>query len=136
MHHYIVWFLFSGFRFQVKHSKTSSPSSYEKDLRELVEIYSKGRNSGKRNNLICKSLEDAPSTVSNLWDDSNIKPDTTDSDESLESDDESLESDDETEMSSEYSSPTVTEKKLSVEYLEDECDDIQDVDDFDGNVFM
>lgn len=128
MHHYIIWFLFSGFRFQVKHSKTSSPSSYE-DLRELVEIYSKGRNSGKRNNLICKSLEDAPSTVSNLWDDSNIKPDTTDSDESLESDDE-------TEMSSEYSSPTVTEKKLSVEYLEDEYDDIQDVDDFDGNVFM
>lgn len=105
-------------RFSVKHSKTSSSSSYEKDFRELIEIYLKGRKSGKRNNLISKSLEDAPTTV-NI-----IKPDITDSDESSESDDE-------TGMSPEYSSAIVKEKKLSVEYLEDECDDIQDVDDFD-----
>lgn len=121
--------MFSVFHFQVKHSRTSSTSSYEKDLLELVEIYSKGRKSGKRNNLISKSLEDAPIAISSLLDDSIIKPETTDNDESSDSDDE-------TKMSSEYSSATVKEKKLSVEYLEDECDDIQDADDFDGNIFM
>ncbi|KAK6915596.1 DEAD/DEAH box helicase domain [Dillenia turbinata] len=53
-------------RFSVKHSQTSSPSSYEKDFCELIETYANKRTCGKKkHDMVATNAEDAYETSSN-----------------------------------------------------------------------
>ncbi|VFQ99169.1 unnamed protein product [Cuscuta campestris] len=101
--------------FSVKHSRTSQ-SSYAKDFKELVQVYSSKRAIGKMNHFVGKEDSNSSSDSSGM----NITED-----DSFDLEDYELNSLNRT-------APTVSkEKQLSVEYLEDDFDDIQTADDFD-----
>ncbi|VFQ65728.1 unnamed protein product [Cuscuta campestris] len=101
--------------FSVKHSRTSQ-SSYAKDFKELVQVYSSKRAIGKMNHFVGKEDSNSSSDSSGM----NITED-----DSFDLEDYEL-------NSLNRIAPTVSkEKQLSVEYLEDDFDDIQTADDFD-----
>ncbi|XP_020277413.1 ATP-dependent DNA helicase Q-like SIM isoform X6 [Asparagus officinalis] len=123
-------------RFSVKHSQTTSPSSYDKDFRELVESYAipRGRKR-KRPTKILNYVEDGFRTLDSSPDDSS-----SDADEALVSDSSNSSSDD---SSSDDSSSNASDALVSDssdcegEHSEgddvdiDEVDDHQCVDDLD-----
>ncbi|XP_059648491.1 ATP-dependent DNA helicase Q-like SIM [Cornus florida] len=115
-------------RFSVKHSRTSSPSSYEKDFCELIDVYTRKEKSyKKKQNMISQDQGDASdNSTSNLYG-SIYEADHGDSIEN----DPSFGSDDEVSFRKGSCSTSSKEKEMSVEYLEDECDLFQGVDDLD-----
>ncbi|GMP40216.1 hypothetical protein CsSME_00010754 [Camellia sinensis var. sinensis] len=120
-------------RFSVKHSKTSSPSSYEKDFCELINIYTrKKRPDKKKHNVMLQDLEHDSDSSSNTSNDSVFEADRM-SQSLLDTivDDSFSENDDDVSSSKANQSTASNEKKLSVEYLEDECDLLRGVDDLD-----
>ncbi|KAL7235219.1 hypothetical protein ACSBR1_018663 [Camellia fascicularis] len=120
-------------RFSVKHSRTSSPSSYEKDFCELINIYTrKKRPDKKKHNVMLQDLEHDSDSSSNTSDDSVFEADRM-SQSFLDTivDDSFSENDDDVSSSKANQSTASNEKKLSVEYLEDECDLLMGVDDLD-----
>ncbi|KAF9605738.1 hypothetical protein IFM89_018134 [Coptis chinensis] len=114
-------------RFLVKHSRTSSVKSYEKNFRELIEAYSTKKTMGKKEHKTSLYGSDDESDCSR----------TSDADEISQSDFKHFEDDcfdgNDTEGSSinRTGEASCMEKELSVEYLEDELDAFQNVDDFD-----
>ncbi|CAL5378788.1 unnamed protein product [Camellia sinensis] len=120
-------------RFSVKHSRTSSPSSYEKDFCELINIYTrKKRPDKKEHNVMLQDLEHDSDSYSNTSNDSVFEADGM-SQSFLDTivDDSFSENDDDVSSSKANQSTASNEKKLSVEYLEDECDLLMGVDDLD-----
>ncbi|CAL5391610.1 unnamed protein product [Camellia sinensis] len=118
---------------QVKHSRTSSPSSYEMDFCELVDIYTrKKRPDKKKHNVMLQDLEHDSDSSSNTSNDSVFEADRM-SPSFLDNivDDSFSENDDDVSSSKANQSTASNEKKLSVEYLEDECDLLMGVDDLD-----
>lgn len=107
---------------QVKHSRTSSLSSYEKDFSELIRLYTKNKKSVQK--LISKDLENSSKNSSRSPNGSSsgtheMCKNVHDIDDYEFSDDDGF-----------LASPN--EKELSVQYLEDDCDQVQEVDDLDG----
>lgn len=103
------------------HSRTSS-TSYVKDFQELVKAYSSKRTTKERSDYtraVTEDLEDA------LEHSGSATSDSSDGDEMDEQDDE---------LSSRKNIAFSASKgrQLSVEFLEDDFDDIQTADDFDG----
>lgn len=121
----VTSFFRPNLRFSVKHSRTSSLSSYEKDFHELIEIYTRKKKFCKAHHLMLKNLEHAPDNMTRTANCDMFEPDTIDDDDGF------FESDSEVGMPNECRSASSKEKKLSVEYLEDECDVFQDTDDLD-----
>lgn len=121
----------------MKHSRTSSPSSYDKDFKELIKIYAFSRKE-KRNRptKILDDIEDNSHSSCRAVDSS-----FSDADEALESDfsnseDECVDGDD-IDASVANENPCIPSEgcRLTVEYLEDEVDIHHGVDDLDGNFF-
>ncbi|XP_058002817.1 ATP-dependent DNA helicase Q-like SIM isoform X2 [Hevea brasiliensis] len=97
---------------QVKHSRTSSSTSYKKDFCQLIDIYARKRKNGNKKQTISNC---SGSSIS-------------EADECSDVDD-----DDEVHLTKEDGSTAsgLERKELSVEYLENEVDDFQSVDDWD-----
>ncbi|XP_049350610.1 ATP-dependent DNA helicase Q-like SIM isoform X2 [Solanum verrucosum] len=119
-------------RFLVKHSKTSSLASYKKDFHELISIYSRKGKSSSKNKLMSTNLEENSESSDNA---SNGCMDECNGINEINVDD--VEGDAVSDSDNEVSSPgrygldSLKDRQLSVEYLEDECDVVQDVDDLD-----
>ncbi|XP_006344648.1 ATP-dependent DNA helicase Q-like SIM isoform X1 [Solanum tuberosum] len=119
-------------RFLVKHSKTSSLASYKKDFHELISIYSRKGKSSSKNKLMPTNLEENSESSDNA---SNGCMDECNGINDVNVDD--VEGDAVSDSDNEVSSPgrygldSLKDIQLSVEYLEDECDVVQDVDDLD-----
>ncbi|KAF5195089.1 Atp-dependent dna helicase [Thalictrum thalictroides] len=113
-------------RFQVNDSRTSM-KSYEKDFLELIEAYSPKRRTGKKEH----------STILHGSEDESDYSHTSDEDEVFQSDLKVIEDDRYSGTDTKGSSINLNSKfalednKLSVEYLEDELDVVQSVDDID-----
>ncbi|KAK2976917.1 hypothetical protein RJ640_024751 [Escallonia rubra] len=123
----ITSFFRPNLRFSVKNSRTSSPASYEKDFRELIDIYTRKKRPGAKHNLISQHREDTfDNSSSKVVADGtyNCNMDSIEDNGSSEEDDDVL-------MLKENGSSALKEKKMSVEYLEDDCDLFQGGDDFD-----
>lgn len=122
----------------MKHSRTSSPSSYDKDFKELIKIYAFSRKE-KRNRptKILNDVEDNSHSSCMAADGS-----LSDVDEALESDcstseDECIDGDDiDASVANENSCIPSEGCQLTVEYLEDEVDIHHSVDDLDGIFFL
>ncbi|KAM3378102.1 ATP-dependent DNA helicase Q-like SIM isoform X1 [Capsicum galapagoense] len=118
-------------RFSVKHSKTSSLASYKEDLHELISSYSRKGKSRRKDKLMSTNLENSESSDNA----SNGYMDVYNGTNEVNVDD--VEGDDVSESDNEVCSPgryglgSLKDRQLSVEYLEDECDVVQDVDDLD-----
>ncbi|KAF4360895.1 hypothetical protein G4B88_016055, partial [Cannabis sativa] len=108
-------------RFSVKHSRTSSPLSYEKDFHELIDLYARKGKPGEKKQMIFPQ-EFSGSFVSILEADSISDNDLTDVEDGYS------DRDDET-NSTEHNS--AKGKEMSIEYLENEVDVFQSVDDWD-----
>ncbi|XP_020240756.1 ATP-dependent DNA helicase Q-like SIM isoform X2 [Asparagus officinalis] len=120
-------------RFSVKHSRTSSPSSYDKDFRELVETYAMPNEKNRKGpTKIPNYVEDDYRTYCKASDDSS-----SDADEALVSDssdckgEHSEEDDVDASVMNKKSDLPSKECELTAEYLEDEVDVHQCVDDLD-----
>ncbi|PWA82395.1 RECQ helicase SIM [Artemisia annua] len=108
-------------RFSVKHSRTSSSYSYERDFRELIETYTSNQKNSKKTHLpqenvsvgTCSKEEKNKSWLDGVEERA------------------SSESDDDITLPNKSFAPASMQKELSVEYLEDECDQYLDVDDLD-----
>ncbi|XP_057975464.1 ATP-dependent DNA helicase Q-like SIM isoform X2 [Malania oleifera] len=111
-------------RFYVKHSRTSSPSSYEKDFHGLVDEYTKKRMNGLKKHYVSKDSDSASDDSSSSANDSMNDIDNVE-------DGYFDENDDEVNSADEKSSTFSKGRQLSVKYLEDEADVIQTVDDWD-----
>ncbi|GAB2287320.1 hypothetical protein Dimus_039820 [Dionaea muscipula] len=112
-------------RFSVKHSRTSSSRSYENDFHELVEMYSKKTMvSDNRRSSASHDLEDV-SDVSSSTTDGGMTGASADAHEIT---DDGTSKDVSSSMKKGSGAPM---KELSVEYLEDDFDDAQTVDDLD-----
>ncbi|XP_055816707.1 ATP-dependent DNA helicase Q-like SIM isoform X1 [Solanum dulcamara] len=118
-------------RFLVKHSKTSSLASYKKDFHDLISIYSRKGKSSSKNKLMSTNLENSESSdnASNVCMDEHNGINEVNVDD-VEGDAVS-ESDNEVSSPGRYGLDSFKDRQLSVEYLEDECDVVQDVDDLD-----
>ncbi|GFZ02986.1 RECQ helicase SIM [Actinidia rufa] len=129
----LLLFFRPNLQFSVKHSRTSSPSSYEKDFHELINIYTKKKRSDKRkNSVILQDLAHDSDSSSNTSNGSIFEADTVSQSELDNIDNDSFfENDADISSTKENQSTAAHEKKLSVEYLEDECDLLQGVDDMD-----
>ncbi|XP_022893611.1 ATP-dependent DNA helicase Q-like SIM isoform X2 [Olea europaea var. sylvestris] len=117
--------------FSVKHSRTSSLSSYDKDFRELIEVYTTGKKSAKTYNLTPQVLEHSTENSSCSSDGSMTEVDGTCENEVHDIDDDVLPENDGVGLQLENSLNSLNEKKSSVQYLEDECDLFHDADDLD-----
>ncbi|XP_010259656.1 PREDICTED: ATP-dependent DNA helicase Q-like SIM isoform X2 [Nelumbo nucifera] len=114
-------------RFSVKHSRTSSIASYEMDFSELIDIYTKKRIDGGKEDCVisCESDDDSDNCSMS------------DANEGSLSDFEDLEQDyldgNDAEASSQIGNYPASsmEDQLSVEYLEDDLDNFRCVDDLD-----
>ncbi|KAL9248118.1 hypothetical protein vseg_021477 [Gypsophila vaccaria] len=119
----LTTFFRPNLQFSTKHSRTSSLKSYVKDFQELVQVYtSKTTTIGQRNHVrtVTAHMEDASEYTSST---------TTESCDSAGFED----SEEDDDVSSHKGScfTASKEKQLSVEFLEDDYDDIQTADDFD-----
>ncbi|KAL2940979.1 ATP-dependent DNA helicase Q-like SIM [Bienertia sinuspersici] len=115
----LTTFFRPNLQFSVMHSRTSSSSSYVKDFEELVKIYSSkriGRESSHLNRSVTEDFESEHSSST-----------TTDGSEEDELDRQG----DELSSSKKKGFFASKERQLSVEFLEDDFDDIQTADDFD-----
>lgn len=121
---------------QVKHSKTSSLASYKEDLHELISSYSRKGKSHRKDKLMSTNLENSESSdnASNGYMDEYNGTNEVNVDD-VEGDDVS-ESDNEVCSPGRYGLGSLKDRQLSVEYLEDECDIVQDVDDLDGKTLV
>lgn len=118
---YIIKLIFHCY-LQVKHSRTKFASSYAKDFQNLIDLYSeKKKSTGKK--LAVISQESEEQTDFGYHDAQNIHE--TDYDEDEE--------DQENSLAKKNSS---NGKELSEEYLEDETDIFQSVDDWDGKLLF
>lgn len=120
---------------QVKHSRTSSPSSYEKDFRELIDIYVRKRKSGdKKQTVISQELDDESdgSDSDSISEADRISP----TDLNNIEDSYSGRDDDEVYSVKENGSIASKGKEMSVEYLENDVDIFQGVDDWDGTSLL
>lgn len=107
---------------QVKHSRTKFASSYAKDFQNLVDLYSeKKKSNGKKLAVISRESEEQ--TDFGYYDAENIHE--TDYDEDEE--------DQENYLAKKNNS---NGKEMSEEYLEDETDTFQSVDDWDGKLLL
>ncbi|PIN00065.1 DNA helicase [Handroanthus impetiginosus] len=118
----VTSFFRANLRFSVKNSRTSSVSSYERDFSELIRLYTKNKKSIQK--MISRDLENsskAPSGSSNgiaFGPDEMYKKAIHDIDLYDVSDDDGF-------------SASLNEEELSVQYLEDDCDQVQEVNDLD-----
>ncbi|GLT94903.1 hypothetical protein SLE2022_126150 [Rubroshorea leprosula] len=107
-------------RFLVKHSRTSSSSSYEKDFSQLIGMYARKKNiGGKKQTVISQEFDDQ-----------------SDSDHSFLSGLDDFEAggigeDDEIYSTKGNASTVSKEKEMSIEYLENDVDVFRSVDDWD-----
>ncbi|XP_044475735.1 ATP-dependent DNA helicase Q-like SIM [Mangifera indica] len=110
----------SNLRFSVKHSRTSSPASYQKDFCQLIDFYvRKGKASEKKKTVIFPDLDDQSDSSSTC---STSGADRTSPIYDLEDGDIDANNDKIT---------STREKEMSVEYLENDVDIFQSVDDWD-----
>lgn len=120
-------------RFSVKHSKTSSLVSYKKDFHELISCYSRKGKSCWKDKLMSTNLEENSESSDNAS--NGCMDDEHNGINEVNVDD--VEGDAVSESDNEVCSPgrcgldSLKDRQLSVEYLEDECDVVQDVDDLD-----
>ncbi|XP_048226180.1 ATP-dependent DNA helicase Q-like SIM isoform X2 [Ricinus communis] len=117
-------------QFSVKHSRTSSPSSYEKDFRKLIDIYVRKRNAGtKTQRMFSKVVNDCSG---NAADQSLSEEDVFSSSGMISTEDECSDvDDDEVTLTKENGSTASEGKRLSIDYLENDVDIFQNVDDWD-----
>ncbi|XP_031378004.1 ATP-dependent DNA helicase Q-like SIM isoform X2 [Punica granatum] len=108
-------FFRSNLRFSVKHSRTSSPASYRNDFLELINTYSSRKRNGEEQMLI--SIEDLDDKSRSSYDSSDSSTSEVDEDNS--------------EVNPSKSSASSKKRELTVEFLEDETDVFQDVNDWD-----
>ncbi|XAR49126.1 DNA helicase [Bertholletia excelsa] len=110
--------------FSVKHSRTSSPSSYEKDFRELIKIYTRKETSNKKNKKkMLQDLQHASDSSGNCSNFDILEADVlSQSDLDGVEDNSFSESDDESSLGKAAGLTNAKEIRLSVEYLEDESD--------------
>ncbi|KAL0005982.1 hypothetical protein SO802_013543 [Lithocarpus litseifolius] len=108
-----VW---PNLRFSVKHSRTSSPSSYAKDFSELIDIYVRKRKTGEKKETI----------ISEELDDTSYGSDSYEIEDSYAGGDV-----DEVDSTEENGLTASKGKEMSVEYLENDVDVFQSVDDWD-----
>ncbi|KAJ7973345.1 ATP-dependent DNA helicase [Quillaja saponaria] len=122
-------FFRSNLRFSVKHSRTS-PSSYEKDFHELIEIYArKGKRAELKKTCISQESDDESSSsdTSSIYEADRISPC------ELNNVEDGYFERDSSELSSRKrgGSPASKGKEMSVEYLENDVDVFQSADDWD-----
>lgn len=117
-------------RFSVKHCRTSSPSSYGKNLSHLIGIYAgKKKSNEKKWSSIAEELDDCS--------DSSADNSISDGDVSSPNDMNRIEDDccdvdgDELNLTKENGSTASREKEMSIEYLENDVDVFHIVDDWD-----
>ncbi|XP_021772893.1 ATP-dependent DNA helicase Q-like SIM isoform X2 [Chenopodium quinoa] len=113
----LTTFFRPNLKFSIMHSRTSSPSSYVKDFQDLVKVYSNKKTtkeSSGRTGSVTEDLEDSLEDSDSMSDTSNVD-----------------EQDDELSSHRKMGFSTSKERQLSVEFLEDDFDDIQTADDFD-----
>lgn len=103
------------------HSRTSSPSSYVKDFQELVKVYTSKRTLKGSSHCTSNVTEDFENGLEHS---SNTSTDS--SDDELDDQDKELSS------LKQHGFSASKERQLSVEFLEDDFDEIQTADDFDG----
>ncbi|XP_031737416.1 ATP-dependent DNA helicase Q-like SIM isoform X2 [Cucumis sativus] len=116
-------------RFSVKHSRTSSPSSYRKDFSNLIDVYAGNRRFGNKKQTIISHKPDSVldcSTDCGLYEVDKISPNDLE-----DTDDSDSDKDDEVDSSEECLPSPSKERTMSVEYLENEVDVFQSVDDWD-----
>ncbi|KAK4273443.1 hypothetical protein QN277_021845 [Acacia crassicarpa] len=114
-------------RFIVRHSKTSS-SSYGKDFHELVELYGKTQKSvDKKKEFIPEESHDVfnSSDASRICEVDSLSP------YDLDGDQDDYSEGDNSVLHSRSTSGSINGKELSVEYLENDIDVFQSVDDWD-----
>lgn len=117
----------------MKHSRTSSPSSYDKDFHELIDIYVRKRKTDEKNQIIyALELNDASDTsvstsISEV--DKNTENDLNDIEDGYSDKD-----DEEVNSNKKNGSQASKGKEMSVDYLENEVDVFQSVDDWDGTI--
>ncbi|KAJ0080534.1 hypothetical protein Patl1_22544 [Pistacia atlantica] len=110
----------SNLRFSVKHSRTSSPASYQKDFCQLIDIYvRKGKTGEMKKTIILAELDDQSDSSSSC---STSGADRISPINSLEDGDIDADNDEIT---------STREKEMSVEYLENDVDIFQSVDNWD-----
>ncbi|XP_023537887.1 ATP-dependent DNA helicase Q-like SIM [Cucurbita pepo subsp. pepo] len=115
-------------RFSVKHSKTTSPSSYRKDFSDLIDMYAGNRRSGnKKQTIISHKLDSVLhcSTDNILREADRKSPDDVEESDDSDSDRDDIDSEEECLQTSSSG------RTMSVEYLENEVDVFQSVDDWD-----
>lgn len=116
-------------RFSVKHSRTSSPSSYRKDFSDLIDVYVGNRRFGNKKQTVISHKSDSVldcSTNSSLYEADIISPNDLE-----DTDDSDSDKDDEVDSSEECLPSPSEGRTMSVEYLENEVDVFQSVDDWD-----
>lgn len=123
---FITYFWFC---IQVKHTRTGSVKSYEKDFRELIESYSTKRMSDKNQH----------DTLLHASEDESDYSSTSDADEIIQNDLKNFKDEFDGKHAKGRSISTSSgtsrrKKELSVEYLEDELDVFQTGNDFDGTI--
>ncbi|KAK7820090.1 atp-dependent dna helicase q-like sim [Quercus suber] len=112
----ITSFFRPNLRFSVKHSRTSSLASYAKDFSELIDIYVRKRKNGEKKQTI----------ISEELDDSSYGSDSYEIEDSYTGGDV-----DEVDSTEENGLTASKGKEMSVEYLENDVDVFQSVDDWD-----
>ncbi|KAK4491100.1 hypothetical protein RD792_001822 [Penstemon davidsonii] len=131
----ITSFFRPNLRFSVKHSRTSSLSSYEKDFDELIGLYTKRKKSCQKlipQDTINSSRDSCTTSNGRTFGQDemcqNIVNDTDDSDSS---DDDETSEKDAVGLWVDNGLTSRHEKELSVQFLEDDFDKVQEADDLD-----
>lgn len=119
-------------RFSVKHSRTTSPSSYDKDFCELIETYAVSRGKKRKGpTKILNYVEDNSRSSCKATDCSSSDADEALVSDSSDSEDECSDDDIGASMANMNSALPSDEYQLTSEYLEDEVDVHLSVDDLD-----
>lgn len=116
----VTSFFRPNLRLSVKHSRTSSPSSYKKDFQELIDVYARKRKAGEKQQRSFLHASDGMS-----------KADAISQDDMSDIEDGYSDRDDEVYSTKKNGSRISKGKEMSVEYLENEVDVFQSVDDWD-----
>ncbi|KAL3843948.1 hypothetical protein ACJIZ3_001351 [Penstemon smallii] len=132
----ITSFFRPNLRFSVKHSRTSSLSSYEKDFDDLIGLYTKRKKSFQKlipQDTINSSRESCTTSNGSTFGQNemckNIVNDTDDFDSS---DDDETSEKDAVGLQVDNGLTSRHEKELSVQFLEDDFDQVQEADDLDA----
>ncbi|KAF5740043.1 hypothetical protein HS088_TW11G00106 [Tripterygium wilfordii] len=120
-------FFRSNLRFSVRHSRTSSSSSYEKDFHQLIDVYTRRRTVHKKENTNSKEMDSHGGIVKADV----FPPCVLDNSENGCSDIDD-DNDDDDENSLKHKESTASEgQEMSVDYLENEIDIFQSTNDWD-----